>query len=240
MVFKSLFVTGTDTGSGKTTVSCAILAALAARGKRIGVLKPAETGCLRGADGTLIAEDAERLRFFAGLQQDRQSVCPYKMSQPLAPVVAAGLDGITIDPQYIRTIHDGLTATHDLTLVEGAGGLLVPLTSSLTFCDFAAALHLPVLIVVGSKLGCINHALLTYRAARAAGLHVIGYVMNALAAEGDLSSRTNSEVLTQWLGPPLGHLPFLDTIGMDETSRARLAAAAEANLTLDQLGSRPG
>lgn len=235
MQFRSIFVTGTDTGVGKTTVSCGIAAALVRRGLRLGVFKPAETGCAADADGHLIGDDAERLRFFAASGQHRDTVCPYKFTQPLAPAVAAQLDGVRIDPHFLRNVHDSLVATYDLTLVEGAGGLLVPLTSSLTFCDLAVALQLPVLLVVGSKLGCINHTLLTYRVARAAGLTVIGYLMNSISPAGDLSTQTNTAVLTQWLGAPLGSVPFLDGIGLDESSRARLAELIESNVDLDRL-----
>lgn len=235
MLNKTIFVTGTDTGVGKTTVSSAIAAAMARRGLRVAVFKPAETGCDMAPDGRLVAADAERLRFFASAEQPAETVCLYKFTKPLAPAVAAALDGISIDMARLRAAHDELVDTHDITLVEGAGGLLVPLTATLSFLDLAVLLRSPLLIVVGSKLGCINHALLTYRVARAAGLTVLGYVMNALVHDGDLSTHSNADVLSQWLGPPLGSLPFVDRLMMNEATRLQLAELAETNIALERL-----
>jgi dethiobiotin synthetase len=113
--------------------------------------------------------------------------------------------------------------------------LLVPLTPTLTFADLAARLRVPVLIVVGSRLGAINHSLLTMRYARFVGLRVLGYIINCLTAESDLAMETNSAVLAEWLGPPLGMVPYLGQIEETAAERERLAALFSAHVEIDQL-----
>jgi len=234
-VARSLLITGTDTGIGKTTVASAIAAALRRRGHNIGVVKPVETGCEPGSDGTLTASDALQLRWAAGRADPIEVVCPYRLREPLAPSVAAQRDGATIEfadvVRHVRVVIE----SSELALVEGAGGLLVPLTTASTFADLARACDLRVLVVVGNRLGAINHARLTLDWARAATLSVAGYVVNTLAADADLAAQTNVEVLRELCGPSLGVLPFLGPIVRTESERARLADAAEAALDLDAL-----
>lgn len=235
MQFESILITGTDTGVGKTTVTCGIAAALHRRGHRIGVFKPAETGCLPIAEGSLLPADAARLRFFSGCELDLQTVCPYVFREPLAPSLAAQRAGIRIDFAHLLHCHDVVATQHDLTFIEGAGGLLVPITAALTFADFALRLGVPIVIVVGSRLGAINHALLTARYARFIGLHVLGYIVNFLTAETGLAAETNIGMLEQWLGPPLGVVPHLGEIGETPAERERLATLFSARLHIEQL-----
>ena len=235
MKLRSLFITGTDTGVGKTTVACCLAASLRRRGMRIGVLKPAETGCAADATGGRIPADAQRLAFFAASDRSLAETCPYALNDPLAPMVAADRDGVRIELQKIVAAHEALVESHDITLVEGAGGLLVPLTHSLTFADLALRLRLPLLLVVGNRLGAISHALLTVRAARAQGLEVLGYIVNALDSVSDLATETNAAVLAEWLGPALGNLPHLGTIETTDEERNRLARAGEASIHIDAL-----
>ena len=230
----SVFVAGTDTGVGKTTVACGLAAALAARGQRVGVFKPVETGCSRGPDAQWRGEDAARLAFFADCDSPATDVCPYALPEPLAPALAARRAGVRIDLDVLVAAHARIAAAHDLTLVEGAGGLLVPLTDSLTFADLAVRLQLPVVLVVGSRLGAINHALLTVRCIRALGLRWLGYVINFFApADDDLAARTNVDMLNEWLGPPLGVVPYLGTVGSTAVERERLATVFRDCLRLD-------
>ena len=223
---RGLFITGTDTGVGKTTIACGLAAALHGRGLRVGVLKPAETGCVE-RDGVRIADDAERLRYFAQCDAEPQACCPYTFAEPLAPAVAARREGRLIDSDVLRRFFAEMQAAHDITLVEGAGGLLVPLTESLTFADLARLLDLPLLVVVGNRLGAINHALLTIESARTRGLHVLGYVVNTLCEQGDFAAATNVEELQRWLGPPLANVPFLGEVRCEEPERQRLGRALE-------------
>src|SRR5574341_1851810 len=223
MKFKDIFLTGTDTGIGKTTVGCGIAAALHQRGYAVGVFKPAETGCSTDVEGHRQPADAALLRYFAECRVAMETVCPYALSEPLAPMVAAEREGVIIDMTRISACHDAIAAAHDVTLIEGAGGLLVPLTGSLTFAEVAAQLRTGVLVVVGSRLGAINHALLTVRYAQSLGLRVLGYVVNFLRADTDLAAETNVDVLRRWLGPPLGVIPYLGTVEMTDGTRHRLA-----------------
>ncbi|MGH7785463.1 MAG: dethiobiotin synthase [Candidatus Binatia bacterium] len=228
-------VTGTDTGIGKTTVACGIAAALRRRGLDVGVLKPVETGCSRTADGTLLAADATQLGYFAGLALPLDRLCPYRFSDPLAPSVAAQRAGRPIELAALIGLVDRFTPTAAVTLVEGAGGLLVPLCGSSTFADLALACRLELLVVVGNRLGAVNHALLTVRWAQRCGLTVAGYVINTLHPEPDLAMQTNTALLAELLGPALGTFPWVGAIACTPADRERLADAAERTLTLDRL-----
>ena len=235
MKFQSIFITGTDTGVGKTTVSSAIAAAFRRQGWKVGVFKPTETGCSGGPDGRLLPHDAAQLRYFSGCQLDLHTVCPVTLQEPLAPLVAARREGRCIDIEELVRAHAAVAATHDLTLVEGAGGLLVPIAPAVTFAELAGRLHAVCVVVVGSRLGAINHALLTIRHAQSIGLRVLGYVVNFLTAEPDVAARTNVDVLTELCGPPLGIIPHLGAVTLTEECRERLADIAAAHVRLDEL-----
>ena len=235
MLQRSFLVTGTDTGIGKTTVSCAIAAAAAARGCKVGVLKPIETGCRPDPRGVLIPEDAERLRYFSGCRESIDTICPYRFTDPLAPSIAALRDGHEIQVDAIVESIADFRKRHDLTLVEGAGGLLVPIWGDTTFADLAARANLPLLIVVGNRLGAINHAQLTAGWARAVGLETAGYIVNNLSPEDDLASRTNIDVLADLLGPPLGILPWMGAIERSADARERLAEVGSHSLAISAL-----
>ena len=201
----------------------------------MGIFKPSETGCGYGSDGQLDPDDARRLQFFARSAQNLQTICPYRLREPLAPLLAAQRAGVWIDVDELCRIYQSIASTHDLTLIEGAGGLLVPLAPGMTFADFAVRLGAPLLVVVGSRLGAINHALLTVRYAQSIGLRVLGYVVNFLSPDDDLAARTNVDVLTDWLGPPLGVIDYLPDLSMTEASRQQLADYFSAHVRLDAL-----
>ena len=232
--FQSIFITGTDTGIGKTTVACGLAAGLFRRGQRVGVVKPVETGCVPHA-GRMLPQDAKRLSFFAECRLDLETVCPYMMPDPVAPLVAAERLGTRIEPARLIDACEAIAAQHDVTLIEGAGGLLVPIAEGFTFADLARRLEVPVLIVVGSRLGAINHALLTERVARASGLRIAGYIVNHLAEADDLATQTNVSVLTRWMGPPLGVVPYVGLVEETDAMRIRLAALFERVVALDAL-----
>lgn len=231
----AFLITGTDTGVGKTTVASAVAAALAGRGLSVGVLKPAETGCAVDADGQLLARDAAQLRWFAGSGAPLDAVCPYPLPDPLAPALAAHRAGVVIDLDDLLARIGALRAAHDVALVEGAGGLLVPLTLTTSFLELAAAADLPLLLVVGNRLGCVNHAALTVRCARAAGVRVAGYIVNTLQPEPDLAMETNAALLAELLGPSLGTFPWVGRVACTDAERTRLAKLAEHHLQLDAL-----
>lgn len=227
-----ILITGTDTGVGKTVVGCGLAASLTALGKTVGVLKPVETGC-SVQDEALHPEDAVRLAAFARTSLSFEQLCPYRFAPPVAPSVAAELASLTIDPQQIAAIFKQTAATHDFTIVEGAGGLLVPLMGRYTFADLARDLCLPLLVVVGSKLGALNHTLLTLHAAQSFGLPVTGYLLNHPTLASDVATQTNAHTLAQLTDAPcLGTLPFLPLTNEVEHDRALLNEAFSRSVDL--------
>lgn len=233
---RGLFVTGTDTGVGKTQVACAILAALHSRGRRIGVYKPAETGCPSDSQGRLHGDDCRRLLAAAQTGQSEASVAAALYSIPAAPLVSAEAAGEQIDPDRLVQGYTAVAAEYESVLVEGAGGLLVPIAPGFTYADLAGRLGLPVLVVVGSKLGCLNHALLTLAELEHRGLHTAGYILNAVESGADASHAvaTNRDTLARFAtASDLGLLSHLAP-AMREDCRL-LAQRAEQDLSLDAL-----
>jgi dethiobiotin synthetase len=229
-------ITGTDTGIGKTTVASVIAATLRRRRIDVGVIKPVETGCPPGPNGELIPTDALQLRWFAERTDAVETVCPVRLPEPLAPTVAARRAGVQLSLEALVAAIGAHRRSCDVQLVEGAGGLLVPVAGELSFADLAAACDLTLLVVVGNRLGCVNHAALTLHWARSRGLRVAGYIINTLQPELDLAMQTNAELLTELLGPPLGVLPWLGPVACTDAERARLAGLGARHLNLDALG----
>ena len=205
---QAILITGTDTGVGKTFFTCGLARWLTSYGYNVGVMKPAETGCaLR--DGRLYPEDAWRLKEASGCAETIERICPYRLTEPLAPSIAAERAGVKIDIDHLLAVFEAIKGAHDITLVEGAGGLMVPLVPSYTFADFARVAKLSVLVVAANKLGVINHLLLSLEHASCKGLTLLGYVLNRLSNEPSLAAETNREVLVGLTGVPcLGELPF--------------------------------
>ncbi len=193
-----LFVTGTDTGVGKTTVSALLITALRQRGISVGVMKPVETGCARLSTGELIPNDGLRLLKAAGEKQSLEEVVPYRFTTPVSPLDASEVDGREISINVLTSTLHSVASRFSLVIVEGAGGALVPITAKLTFLDLACEWNAKTLIVVGSKLGCLNHALLTFEAHEKREILCLGYVFNDLFAgsqTSDSSIRSNRETL---------------------------------------------
>ena len=206
-----IFVTGTDTGVGKTFVTCSLAALLRGLGYRIGVMKPVETGCVQ-RDGKLFPEDAARLKKASGSDEALEKICPYRFAEPLAPSIAAERAGFSVDIDRILAVYDESSSKNDVTLVEGAGGLMVPLLPSFTYADFARVAKLPIIVVAANRLGAINHLLLTLEHALCKELSVLGYVLNCPTDQSSLATETNREVLLNLTGVPcLAELPFIAT-----------------------------
>jgi dethiobiotin synthetase len=198
-----LFVTGTDTGVGKTWVSCGVLRAARDAGLRVAARKPAETGCDPGPDGTLVARDAVALHAAAGGDEALDAVCAVRLPDGLAPAYAARRAGVTIDVQAIVADCRRRAAEVDLLLVEGAGGLLVPIADPFSYADLARALDARVLLVVGARLGAINHALLTLAVAGSRALAIAGFVVNHFSTTRDLATDTLAGSLREQTDVPL-------------------------------------
>jgi dethiobiotin synthetase len=195
VIASGLFITGTDTGVGKTYVSTGIARALTCRGVDVGVMKPAETGCRMRA-GRLMPRDALRLIKSANVKDPLSLVNPYKFRRPLAPAVAAEIEKKTIDPSKIINAFQLLSARHDFMIVEGAGGIMVPLSGTYTYLDLVKKLGLPVLIVARPGLGTINHTMLTIAALRGRKIEIAGIVINyCLDHEPGTAEKTSPAVI---------------------------------------------
>jgi len=201
----SYFVTGTDTGVGKTLISCALLHAFAAQGKRVAGFKPVAAGC----DDDDHNEDAKRLRAASSIQATYGQINPYCFPHAIAPHLAARHAGARIDFSRILASYHELAGQTDEVIVEGAGGFCVPLNEKQDSADLARQLDLPVIVVVGMRLGCINHALLTLRAISDYQLECAGWVANVL--DGDMPAlQENIVALRERIAAPLlGVIPHM-------------------------------
>jgi len=200
---KGIFITGTDTGVGKTYVAKGIARTLTRGGIDVGVMKPAETGC-RKRFGQLIPSDTSSLMKTTGVRDALDLVNPYRFSKPLAPSVASELAGKTISPAGIVNSFQVLSRRHDFMIVEGAGGIMVPLSGNYLYLDLAAALRLPIVIVARPGLGTINHTLLTISALKKRRLQVAGFVVNyAKDWKKGLAEKTSMSVIEEISGARL-------------------------------------
>jgi dethiobiotin synthetase len=206
---KALLITGTDTGVGKTLVTGGLAGALRSRGYRVGNMKPAESGC-PVVEGKMVPQDALFVKDLAGCESPLETVCPYSFRDPLAPLVAAEREGVDIKPERITSAFEELRASHDVTLIEGVGGLLVPIARDFGVLDLAIQFDVPLLIVGRLGLGTLNHTLLTIEAAEQRGLPILGVVLNALTPPDSIAEETNPAVLISLTGAALlGVLPHL-------------------------------
>ena len=202
----AFFITGTDTEVGKTFVSVRLLQALGRVGKTVLAMKPVAAGCEETPEGWR-NEDVEALRDAASFPVPREAMNPYLYLPPVSPHLAAAEAGQTIDLDLLRQRLVALREQADMVLVEGAGGWLAPLSGSASMADMAAGLDLPVLLVVGLRLGCLNHALLSFEAIRQSGRPLLGWVANCV--DPAMSRREdNLAYLIAKLGPPLAVVPF--------------------------------
>jgi dethiobiotin synthetase len=200
------FITGTDTGVGKTLVAVALTRALVARGLKTAVMKPVAAGSIDTPDGPR-NDDALELLGASNVPAAYEDVNPWLFPTPASPHLAARAAGVTIAYEPIVASCWRLAAMSDVLVVEGAGGWLAPISGTATMADIADRLALPVILVVGMRLGCLNHALLTREAIRARGLPFRGWIANKLAEEMPLVA-ANIETLTSRFGmPPLAVVP---------------------------------
>ncbi|HYC36821.1 MAG TPA: dethiobiotin synthase [Usitatibacter sp.] len=203
---RGVFVTGTDTGVGKTLAACALLHALRARGVAACPMKPIAAGA-RGRDGRWINEDTEALLLAAGWPAERATdVTPILLREPMAPHIAAAREGCTIDIARVEASFANL-ASQGFVVVEGVGGFRVPLGRDHDSADLAVTLGLPVILVVGMRLGCLNHALLTQEAVKARGLALAGWIASAIDPEMPASEENVTALRERIPAPLLGLIP---------------------------------
>ncbi|WP_343722151.1 dethiobiotin synthase [Herbaspirillum seropedicae] len=221
---KGIFVTGTDTGVGKTLVASALVHLHAAHGLRCVGMKPVASGAFH--DGQRWCnEDVLALQAQANVQVPSQWVNPYLLRRATAPHIAATEEGVTIELEHLAACHGHLAAASDCVIVEGAGGFMVPLDARHNTDDLVARLGLPVVLVVGMRLGCINHALLTQQAIAARGLPLLGWVANEIdPAEACMDAMVES-LQARLHAPLLGRLPWQPGMSAQEAA-ARLSSAA--------------
>ncbi len=197
---RGLFVTGTDTEVGKTVIAGGIARVLKDKGQEVGVFKPVASGC-RGDRGELVSPDAEFLAHCADSPETLGQICPVRFREPLAPEVASQRGAEPMGLGTIRTYYNRLASAKDVMIVEGIGGLMVPLTTDLLVADLAGQMDLPLLIVAKPGLGTINHTLLTIEAARARGLRLAGIIINSYVADtASVAEETNPAAIERASG----------------------------------------
>jgi dethiobiotin synthetase len=212
---RGLFVTGTDTGVGKTRVASSVVRKLAAEGRSVGVMKPVASGAVRRENGTLWSEDAGALIEATGTCPDPERVAPILYEEPLSPPVAARRAGGALDhDRVVQSVRQALAwwaGRAEVVVVEGVGGLLCPLAEGTTVADLAVALDFPLVVVARRGLGTLNHTLLTVEAARHRGLRIAGIVLNgAEPTENAAAEETNAAELARRVPgvPILAERPF--------------------------------
>lgn len=227
---RGLFITGTDTGVGKSMITGALAGLLRKQGINIGVMKPVETGCLHD-DGSFYPADGQFLKDISGVEEPLDDIVPYQFNEPLAPSVAAEREGVPIDINRLVKKFEDLSRLHETMLVEGAGGLLVPIFQKFFFIDLARQFQLPLLIVCRATLGTINHTLLTVRTALAENVPVAGIVINHLSPERTVASETNPAVIAGLVDVPVwGIVPYQDGIQPHISCREALIDLGQRHL----------
>jgi dethiobiotin synthetase len=230
----SLFVTGTDTEIGKTLVSAALLRGFARAGLRAAGMKPIAAGAFE-VDGVWHNEDADQLDAASSVLLPPTLRTPYLLKAPAAPHIVAALENVRLDIGHIVDCHAQALKLADIVVVEGVGGFRVPLTDTHDTADLALALNLPVVLVVGMRLGCISHALLTAEAIAARGLHLAGWVANRVDPDMSFADENiaaiRDRLKRQYDVPLLGIVPRLDPVSADAAARRIADAARCAALT---------
>ncbi|OOZ42322.1 dethiobiotin synthase [Solemya pervernicosa gill symbiont] len=201
------FVTGTDTEVGKSLVATALVHAFAENGGLIGVMKPVAAGAIETAEG-LRNGDAIALQNAASISLPYELINPYLYNDSIAPHIAANQSGRTIELAQLVDAYLQVSDRADRVVVEGAGGWLLPIDDELTLADFVVALQLPVVVVVGLRLGCLNHALLTIESIQQRGLTVAGWVANSLMPQMEVEQQNIDTLVQRISAPLLGRVPF--------------------------------
>ena len=202
------FITGTDTGVGKTLICCALLHGFAALGKSVIGMKPVAAGAVHGPAG-LVNDDVALLRAASNVDAPLALVNPYCFEPPIAPHLAAEQAGVVIDLTIIAAAFERLAAVADIVIVEGVGGFCVPLNFGEDSADLAQRLGLPVILVVGLRLGCLNHALLTAHSIRAHGLTLAGWIANRIDPAMAAAERNVAALAERLAAPLLGGVEFM-------------------------------
>lgn len=206
---QGFFVTGTDTGIGKTTISCLLLDLFAKQGRSTLGIKPIATGCEPTSEGNR-SEDAQALQQYSTLKLPYAHINPIALIPPTSPNIAAGNQPLSVN-KIIHACRPALAAQADFIIVEGAGGWKAPINRDETMADLAMAFKLPIILVVGIRLGCINHALLTIESIQNSNLPIFGWIANEIEP-GNPFLTENQRTIAQRINVPLlGSVPFHKT-----------------------------
>lgn len=205
---QAFFVTGTDTGVGKTHVACKLIADYVVQGYQVIGMKPVAAGC-ELVDGIWVNEDILKLEAASNVQAPRELTNPYSFKEPIAPHIAAEMAAVKIEIDVIKSAFEELKKLADIVIVEGAGGFLVPLNDEQTMADLVAALDIPIILVVGMKLGCINHSLLTLEAIKARNLNLYGWVANQIEANMSMLAENEASLAARIKQPKLFSLGYI-------------------------------
>jgi dethiobiotin synthetase len=233
---RPIFVTGTDTGIGKTIVTCGLAAFFALRKElNVGVMKPLEAGLtLHGKD--LLPWDAILLKEASGSQDGLSLINPYRFESPLAPETASELEHVHVDLELLDRIYSQLKAAHQILFVEGAGGILVPIARNFFYVDLMKRWDVRALVVARLGLGTINHTLLTCALLKREGIPVAGVILNDNEGRKDLAAKTNPEMLARYLEVPLlGLFPYLEIAPQGLPDRTLLADIVEKHIDTSHL-----
>ncbi len=215
---RGIFVTGTDTGVGKTLVSTALMRALKSRGMKVAGMKPVASGSEPTPEG-LRNEDALALMREQSVPFSYEQVNPYAFAPAIAPHIAAAHAGVAIDLKRILAAFELLQARSDRVIVEGAGGWLAPLSDAAGMQELALAINIPVLLVVGLRLGCLNHALLSARAIESSGLPMCGWVANRIEREFPCWQENVETLKARLPAPLLGIVDHQATLSVEAAAR---------------------
>ena len=214
--YKGVFITATDTGVGKTLIAGAIAKILSQKGKNIGVFKPIATGCKKTKQG-LVSEDAQFLAYCAKSKFSLDVINPVKFNIPAAPFACEKAENRKVDLRKITAAYKQICQKSDFVIVEGIGGIKVPITNKFDVLALAKAFKLPVIVVAKSKLGTINHTLLTIDAIRRAGLSLAGIIINGYdEMTKDYAEKTNAEIIKK-----LGKVKIIATVPFDDKTNMK-------------------
>ena len=204
---KAFFITGTDTNAGKTFFAASLALTLKKKGLRVGGMKPVETGCA-SKNGRLVPKDALLLKKTASSKEPLDAINPYRFGPPLSPAIAARLSDIKIDFRRIKKLFKKISFDNDVTIVEGAGGLLTPVSGKKTVLDLIRYLDIPAIFVSPSRLGCVGQTLLAIRYSKKAGIKIKGVVLSRVSKKSDLSVKHNAKELGNLGAPIIGEIPY--------------------------------
>jgi len=207
---KGVFVTGSNTGVGKTVIAGAIAAAIKAHGLDVGVMKPVASGA-KEIDGSLVSEDVVYLKKIIDSTDDDDLVSPIRLKPPIAPTIAAVKSGVPIDIDKVWKAYEVLSDRHDFVVVEGIGGLMVPVDDTLFVADLVRKMDLPLVIVGSDYLGTINHTLLTVEYAKSRNIRIKGIIINMLKGDDGFVR----EIEKYSSVPILGTIPFKENVSVE-------------------------